>query len=76
LKEEEFEESGEETAGLLSRPVQHGDTSRCQRSSVRCCGKGVIAGEIEEGTNLMDDQDHLSHTITPSLNPLHLEEYH
>jgi hypothetical protein len=67
LEEEEFEESGEETAGLLNQPVQHGDTSRCQRSAVRCCEKGVIAGEMKKGTNLTDDQDHHCITQPPSL---------
>jgi hypothetical protein len=48
----------QETA-RLSGPVHHKDLPRCQCSAVRRCGAREIAGEIEEGTNLLDDQDHL-----------------
>jgi hypothetical protein len=53
----------EETA-RPDQKVQHEAALSCNGSAERHRGKGVIAGENQEGTNLMDDQDHLPPAIT------------
>jgi len=55
----------EPASTALELPVLHVLLQRWRREGT------ATAREIEEGTNLTDDQDYL-----PPLNPHHLEEYH